>query len=39
MLFIGTNTHDNKNLILRDQTKSLCFVFEQTVTDVKEDLI
>ena len=38
-LYIGMNTHDNKNLILRDQTKSHCFVFEQTVTDVQEDLI
>jgi hypothetical protein len=34
-----THTHDNKNLILRDQNKYLCFVFEQTVTDVQEDLI
>jgi len=39
MLYVGMNTHYNKNLILRDQTKPLCFVFEQTVTDVQEDLI
>ena len=39
MLYIGMNTHDNKNLILQDQNKSLCFVFEQTATNVQEDLI